>query len=45
MGCTQELMNQDTWLVDFLSAEPSWQLTGDVLVLTAGTTVLTLRAT
>lgn len=42
MGCPPELHEQDQWLLDLLGAEPTVQLRDDELVLTAGTTVLTL---
>ncbi|MBB4765781.1 META domain-containing protein [Amorphoplanes digitatis] len=42
MACSAELMDQDTWLTDFLQQRPRWQLDGDTLVLSAGTTRLRL---
>ncbi|MEU7909010.1 META domain-containing protein [Actinoplanes sp. NPDC049118] len=42
MACSTELMDQDTWLTDFLQQEPRWRLDGDTLVLSAGTTRLRL---
>ncbi|MET8154614.1 META domain-containing protein [Actinoplanes sp. NPDC049668] len=42
MACSAELMEQDTWLTDFLQQRPTWQLDGDTLVLSAGTTRLRL---
>jgi heat shock protein HslJ len=42
MGCDPELHAQDDWLVEFLGAEPAARLAGQELVLTAGSTVMTL---
>jgi heat shock protein HslJ len=35
MGCAQPQMDQDTWFAGLLNRGPTWQLTGDTLVLTA----------
>lgn len=42
MGCQDGLAEQDTWLSELLSDGPAVALDGDELVLTAGSTVLTL---
>lgn len=42
MGCAQPLMQQDEWLAEFFSSEPSWQREGDTLTLTSGDTTITL---
>jgi heat shock protein HslJ len=42
MGCPDELMDQDTWLADLLTAEPALAADGDQLTLTTASTVLTL---
>lgn len=44
MACSDELMEQDTWLSEFLSSEPSIALEGDVLTLTGVDASLTLSA-
>lgn len=43
MGCSQELMAQDQWLIRFFADPVEIALDEDVLALTSGTTVLTLR--
>lgn len=43
MGCDPARHAQDDWLVAFLAATPTAQLTVDELVLTAGTTVIRLQ--
>lgn len=42
MGCDQERHQQDEWLVDLLSDEPTLSLDGDTLTFTAGDTVIEL---
>lgn len=42
MACDEPLMQQDTWLSDFLSSEPTVQQDGDTLTLTSGGTVVVL---
>ncbi|GAA3456177.1 META domain-containing protein [Dactylosporangium matsuzakiense] len=42
MGCEQARGEQDTWLVHFLSAGPSFTLTGDELVLTGAAETIRL---
>ncbi|WP_122262887.1 META domain-containing protein [Ornithinimicrobium cerasi] len=42
MGCPEELMSQDAWLADLLTAEPALAVDGDTLTLTTASTVLTL---
>jgi heat shock protein HslJ len=42
MGCEPDLMAQDEWLAGLITGEPTLALDGDTLVLTAGSTVLTL---
>jgi heat shock protein HslJ len=42
MGCDPALMDQDTWLMEVLTAEPTLAATGDTLTLTSGATVITL---
>ncbi len=42
MGCQSTLMEQDQWLADFLGSKPEVALDGNNLILTSGTTELTL---
>lgn len=42
MGCEPELMKQDEWLEGFLTADPTWRLAGDALVLSSGDTEIHL---
>lgn len=42
IGCPQQLMEQDTWLSQFLSSKPSWKLDGDTLQVSSPTTSATL---
>lgn len=42
MGCPEDLMAQDTWLSGLLEDGPSVATDGDELVLTSGSTVVTL---
>lgn len=42
MGCSSELMEQDSWLSELLTSRPGAALEGDQLVLTSGTTTLRL---
>ncbi|WP_116947671.1 META domain-containing protein [Jiangella endophytica] len=42
MGCESDAMASDEWVTGLLSAEPSWELDGDLLVLTAGERVVSL---
>lgn len=42
MGCDPPRQEQDTWLADFLSGSPQWELDGDYLILTSGGTELEL---
>ncbi len=42
MACAPALMDQEAWWSSFLLAEPAVALQGDQLVLTGGTTVVTL---
>jgi heat shock protein HslJ len=42
MACEQALMDQDTWLAQFLASGPTYTLAGDTLTLTIGTDTLVL---
>jgi len=42
MGCEEPVMDQDQWLADFLSSDPTYVLDGNDLTLTSGTTVMTM---
>ena len=42
MACDQALMDQDTWLAQFLASGPSYTLAGDVLTLTGATDTVVL---
>ncbi|GAA0932335.1 META domain-containing protein [Virgisporangium aurantiacum] len=42
IGCPANLSEQDSWLYGFFRGRPSWQLTGNDLVLTGGDLTLTL---
>lgn len=42
MGCAAELMEQDAWLTEFLTAGPSAELAADTLTLTGGDVVIEL---
>jgi heat shock protein HslJ len=42
MGCDQARNEQDAFVAEVLRASPSWQLTGDRLTITSGTTTLDL---
>ena len=42
MACPEPVMGQDQWLIDLLSASPTFVLDGNNLTLTSGTTVVTL---
>ena len=42
MACDPALMEQDTWLVEFLSARPTVALDGDTLTLTGADATITL---
>ena len=42
MGCDQALMDQDVWLSELLSSQPTLEVDGDTVTLTSGTTVITL---
>lgn len=44
MGCSDELMAQDTWLSDFLTSRPAIALDGDTLVLSGDDATLSLSA-
>lgn len=44
MACSDELMDQDTWLAEFLASGPEIALDGDSLTLTGGESTLTLAA-
>lgn len=43
MGCPEDLMAQDAWLAALLQSGPALAVDGDTLVLTGGSTVLTLQ--
>ncbi|MGH3739265.1 MAG: META domain-containing protein [Micromonosporaceae bacterium] len=43
MACDKPLMDQDQWLSGFLTSSPVWQLKGDTLTLSDGTTRVQLR--
>lgn len=42
MGCDPELHDQDEWLIDLLSSEPTVSLDGDTLTITGDATVIEL---
>lgn len=42
MGCDQPRHDQDSFVAALLGASPAWQLTGDRLTITSGTTTLDL---
>jgi heat shock protein HslJ len=42
MACEQPLMDQDTWLNEFLSSLPTIELDGETLTLASGETTMTL---
>jgi heat shock protein HslJ len=42
MACDQPLMDQDTWLSEFLSSLPTIELDGETLTLASGETTMTL---
>jgi heat shock protein HslJ len=42
MACDQPLMDQDTWLNEFLSSLPTIELDGETLTLASGDTTMTL---
>lgn len=42
MGCDKDLMDQDAWLADLLTSEPTVLLADDTLTLTSGGTVVIL---
>jgi heat shock protein HslJ len=42
MGCDKPLMDQDVWLTDLLTSEPTLLLADDTLTLTSGATVIVL---
>lgn len=42
MACDQALMDQDTWLAQFLASGPAYALTGDTLTLTGATDTVVL---
>ncbi len=44
MACEEPLKSQDEWLATFLDSDPTFALSGDVLTLTSGATVMTLNA-
>lgn len=45
MRClSEQLAEQDQWLWEFLTSQPSWTLDGDTLILSSGETVLRLTA-
>ncbi|MER7243450.1 META domain-containing protein [Kribbella sp. NPDC000426] len=41
-GCKPPLRAQEEWLQTFLTSKPSWQVDGDELTLTSGSTTITL---
>jgi heat shock protein HslJ len=43
MGCDAPRHEQDRWLATFLGTAPSWRLSGDTLVVSAGSIEITLR--
>lgn len=43
MGCPEDLMAQDAWLAALLESGPALAVDGDTLILTGGSTVLTLQ--
>ncbi|GAA1563260.1 META domain-containing protein [Kribbella hippodromi] len=42
MGCPGPQQGQDSWLGNILSAKPTWKLDGSTLVITAGSTTISL---
>jgi heat shock protein HslJ len=42
VACDQPRMDQDSWLVEFFQAGPTWQVSGDRLLLTTATTEIRL---
>ncbi|WP_426574649.1 META domain-containing protein [Aquihabitans sp. McL0605] len=44
MGCPDDLMNQDTWLIKFFTDGATAKLDGDTLTLTSGDVTITLAA-
>ncbi len=44
MACSPELMDQDTWLAELLTSNPTIVVDGDTLTLTADDVTLELRA-
>jgi heat shock protein HslJ len=40
MGCETALMEQDQVIADALAANPTWQLAGEQLTLTGGSTTI-----
>ena len=42
MGCAKDLMAQDTWLMQFFEAGPSWELDAETLTLHGDDTTITL---
>ena len=42
MGCDQPRHDQDDWLIEFLSSDPTFRLAGDELILESGTVVVRL---
>ena len=44
MACSPELMNQDSWLAELLTSNPTIVVDGDTLTLTADDVTLELRA-
>lgn len=42
MACDQALMDQDSWLAQFLASGPTYTLAGDTLTLTSGTDTIVL---
>jgi heat shock protein HslJ len=43
MGCPGTRMDQDGWLAKFLQGKPSWRFDGPALVVTGGSTEITLQ--
>lgn len=43
VGCTDDRHQQDEWLTAFFTADPSWHLEEERLILTAGQTVVELE--
>jgi heat shock protein HslJ len=45
IGCVEERLNQDKWLIDFFNAGPTWRTSSNEVTLRAGTTEIVLTDT